>query len=107
MIFSNFSKAAVAVLAFGLVEALPQPKELAPRAALTDNSELIAKLKTDATTFDRFKRLLTENGQLISADKLEKVTVFDFKEGFTVPGAKGGTTASVCAQCSFNTCYHG
>ena len=83
------TKAAMIALAFGLVQALPQPR------AIEDNLELIAKLKTDATAFHRFQRLLTENGQLISADKLTKATVFNFNDGVPIPGTKGGSTAIV------------
>jgi len=99
---SIFTKAAVAALALGLAHALPQPRELAPRAALEDNSELIAKLKADATTYDRFQRLLIEDGKLITGEKLAKATVFDFKNGLSVPGAKGGTTSVVSTQFSFH-----
>ncbi|KAF2682096.1 hypothetical protein K458DRAFT_391131 [Lentithecium fluviatile CBS 122367] len=61
--------------------------------APTDNTELIAKLKTDATAIKRFQRLLTDGGQLLSGTKLTERIIFDFnKEVSSIPGGKGGTT---------------
>lgn len=92
-------KAIIATLAFGTVHAFPQPKALVPRAVDdgTDNSEVIAGLKSDATTIKRFRRLLTNGGQeLINDADLAKATIFDFNKGGTpAPGGQGGSAMMV------------
>jgi len=105
---SMISKTLVAALAFGLVHALPQqistPTKAAPPSGPTDNTELIAKLKTDPSTVKRYRRVLTDGQKLLTGADLEKATVFDFQENvIPVGGTQGGSTATVSCQHSLNS----
>jgi hypothetical protein len=95
---SPISKALIAALAFGAVNALPQPKAHTPRAAPTDNTELIASVITAPTTIKGFRKLLTDGQNLLSGDDLIKATIFDFNDKantFLIPGSEGGSTSGV------------
>ena len=79
----KLSRALVAALGFSFSGALP-----------TDNSALIASLKTDPTAISRYQQLLTNNGELLSDAEIAATTVFDFNlnKGF-VPGSQGGSAS--------------
>jgi hypothetical protein len=93
---SIFSKLVVAAVAIGAVQALPNPRTLAQRAP-TDNTELIAKLKTDPTVIKRYQRLLTKDGQqLLTGEDLAKASTFDFqKDAAPFAGSQGGVANGV------------
>lgn len=88
-----FSRFIVVAFAFGAANALPTSSlSSALGPAPTDNSALIAKLKTDATAAERFQQLLANNGEPLDPSDLAAATVFDFtKDPSPAPGTQGGT----------------
>jgi hypothetical protein len=96
---SRISKTLIAALAFGAINALPQPKAITSRAEPTDNTDLIASILTAPTTIKGFRKILTNGQSLLSGDDLVKATVFDFNDNpaatIPIPGSQGGHTTSV------------
>lgn len=113
---SIITKVLVAALAFGAVQALPNPVQpsqsissvavasststVAPPAATpVDNTALIIELETAPTAIKRFQKLLTAAGQkLLSVAELQKIVVFDFNGATPNPGAKGGAVKSATIE---------
>lgn len=99
----TISKVLVAALAFGAVQALPQPQAQpsstpAPAPA-ADNAALFRDLLTAPTAIKRFQRLLTSGGEaLLTGDALKKLTVFSFNNATPAPNAKGGAAKAAVSQ---------
>jgi hypothetical protein len=86
-------KSILAALALGAVNALPATT-IEKRA--TDNSKLIAKLKTDPTAVKQFQDLLSNNGKPLSAKDQQAAAVYDFnKNRVPIPGTQGGSINNV------------
>ncbi|KAF1963493.1 hypothetical protein CC80DRAFT_541427 [Byssothecium circinans] len=88
--------AILAVLAIKTTTALPQQPS-SPRATPPlSNDQLIAALKTDATTSKQLQRLVTSNSDtLLPPADLAAATVFDFnKNKFPVPGGRGSASSA-------------
>ncbi|KAJ6529802.1 RmlC-like cupin domain-containing protein [Mycena capillaripes] len=83
----------IAVVASGVsvfaAPAVTQP----PPVPLVANAPAIASgLKTQASSNDRLKKLLTDSsGALLTGDALRQLTVFDFNNQAPATGAKGGS----------------
>ncbi|KAK7046374.1 Spherulin-1b protein [Favolaschia claudopus] len=59
---------------------------------ITNGPAIASGLKTQASSVDRFKKLLTDgNGNLLTGDALRDLTVFDFTNQAPADGAKGGS----------------
>ena len=89
------TKVLVSALAFGAVNALPQPK--ARQAAPVDNTSLLADLITTPTHVKRYRKVLTDDsGKLLTGDALAKAATYDFNTN-TIPvvGSNGGSAAAV------------
>lgn len=58
--------------------AVPAPSAAAPAPSQDDKDKLAALLLTAPSALQRFKRLLTSGGALLTGDALKKLVVFDF-----------------------------
>ncbi|KAJ6535841.1 spherulin-1B precursor [Mycena vulgaris] len=87
------SSVVVAVLASILcVKAAPTVPQPPRVPVLTNGTAIAAGLKTQPTSNDRLKKLLTdEGGNLLTGDALRQLTVFDFNNQAPAAGAKGGS----------------
>jgi len=103
----TIAKIIVTALAFGAAHALPKPSEgayassttvAAPPAATVDNTALILELEQAPTAVERFKKLLTKDGKILSEADLAKTVVFDFNGATAAPGAKGGAAKAANIQ---------
>jgi len=88
---------AASAMAFGAVQALPQPQATpavpAPAPAPTeDAAALFRDLFTAPTAIKRFQRLLVKGETLLTGDALRKMVVFPFTPANPAPNAKGGAT---------------
>jgi hypothetical protein len=87
------SKSILAAIALGAVNALPA---ITIEKRATDNSNLIAKLKTDPTAAKQFQDLLSNNGKPLSAADQQAAAVYDFnKNRVPIPGTQGGSLNDV------------
>ncbi|KAF2147060.1 uncharacterized protein K452DRAFT_240196 [Aplosporella prunicola CBS 121167] len=99
-----FVKIIIAALAAG-VTALPQSMNTtsttsgAAPTATDGNAALIEQLKDAPKAIDRFKKLLTNNGEtILSEDELRNTVVFDFNGAQPAAGAKDTGGALKSAQ---------
>jgi len=102
----TITKVAIASLALGAVQALPQSQgyqsvpaasatSVAPPAATASQDALFDDLFTAPTAIKRFQRLLTQGQTLFTGDALRKMVVFTFDSNTPPPaGAKGGVAVS-------------
>ena len=110
----TITKVAIASLALGAVQALPQSQgyqsvpaasatSVAPPAATASQDALFDDLFTAPTAIKRFQRLLTQGQTLFTGDALRKMVVFTFDSNTPPPaGAKGGVAVSAVSFTSLS-----
>lgn len=86
-------------------DAAVQPTPPAPGPApgpATASPQLFQDLFTAPTALDRFRRLLVQDGKLLSGPALQDVVVFDFNGALPAPGALGGATKAAVSRIPHN-----
>lgn len=91
MFFTSPVVVAAAAFVFA-VRAAPTVSSPAPVPIVTNAPAIASGLKMEASSNDRFKKLLTDSsGNLLTGDALRQLTVFDYNNMAPATGANGGS----------------